>query len=701
MANPPPLLNGPAQATTALYREFFADARNDPFSGNYAEALRPYAINANNTMTPAQVSTLAVNCRNQNVPTAFLLLHQDDSKIHIYLQLDRLDPRFGFPASPFDDRLFVGKGELHHGNHQIVEWQLEYFHQTGNIQVPTSQAIDTALAHDNNVNLLLGPFNAGAADINTIRTRNTCYVPPVYVPLFLAEPLTPRQAWETVQAQIVTDNRVEACQPLIDFLRCCITISNVGNEPLVANLPPYVPMATPYLLDRRRAIIERDFPFLSQNAAVLQQTAIAGQLGLLVDETRAGRIAETERKAAERNKTPDVFLGPAGLTRLLRYCQVGNMALLPQFWASVSRTPKSQQLSILQWEINRVKLELNEPDLPFVVSASLWEAIKSLQWEMTTNDAVNTGVNPFLLGDHDVTQALNQQSIYEMLHGDGASPSLNDAAALMKSKAGAPKLIFNARQQIRRFEILNRIILGNAHPLCNALNIMSNRMISSEHMLHQRHQQHLLLPTLICKKVAVQASNWYKNQACTPTPHPAPILHQLFLDIEEDNHWIPSTPASFLQLLGLSYFSTPSYTPITPITINPSSLPPSLPSPTSTTPITNNNNTPTTSPNNTTNNSTRTQQQQQQRVVNTTFNLDLFNAYREAPVTCRAVRQRIANNELPALPLSKIDGQAMCLALHAKGTCNNACGRKADHVSYTKEEYAPLAAWCQEHFPTS
>ena len=107
---------------------------------------------------------------------------------------------------------------------------------------------------------------------------------------------------------------------------------------------------------------------------------------------------------------------------------------------------------------------------------------------MTTNDAVNTGVNPFLLGDHDVTQALNQQSIYEMLHGDGASPSLNDAAALMKSKAGAPKLIFNARQQIRRFEILNRIILGNAHPLCNALNIMSNRMISSEHMLHQRHQ---------------------------------------------------------------------------------------------------------------------------------------------------------------------------------------------------------------------
>jgi hypothetical protein len=671
MAAIPPQRPGPVQENLVSYQNYFADAQNDPFNGDYTQALLPYAVPAANAMTPAAVNTLAINCRNQNVPTAFVLLHSDDLKLHLYLQLDKFDARFGFPASPFDDRLFIGKGELHHNHHQLVEWQVQYFHQTNNIRVPSHAFIDNALAGDNDIEFL-GPYQDADADTETIRVRNTCYIPPAYVPLFLAHPLSPRQAWETVQTQIVVDNRQESCAPLINFLRAAITISQAGNTPIINQLPPYGPIAPPYLLDRRRAILERDFPSLNHNVTQLQQTQIAGQLGLLVNETRATREAETQRKQAERNKTPDQFLGPAGLTRLLRYCQIGNMEQLPAFWAAVSRSPKAQQLSILQWEINRVKLDLNEPDLPFIASASLWETIKSLQWEMTTNDAVNTGLNPFLLGDHDVTDALNQQSVYEMMHGDGASPSLHEAAALVRAKAGAPKLIFNARQQLKRFEIINHIIMGTNHPFCLALQILTNRMISSEHMLHQLHQQHLLLPTLLCKKVAIQASNWYKNQSCSPTPYPSPTFQQIFTDIEEDNHWIPSTPPSFLHLLGLSYFQAPGPAP---------TLPPPTRNGQGTS--TGNNDAP-----------------QDQRTNNLAFNSTLFQTYKEAPVTCRTVRLKIRNNELPALPISKIDGEPMCLAWHIKATCNVSCGRKADHVPYTTEEYTPLVTWCTDNFPT-
>ena len=80
----------------------------------------------------------------------------------------------------------------------------------------------------------------------------------------MATPLTPRQAWETVRAQIVTANRVVPCTPLIDFLRCAITISQAGNDPTISQLPSNVPLAPPYLLDRRRSIVERDFPTLNQ-----------------------------------------------------------------------------------------------------------------------------------------------------------------------------------------------------------------------------------------------------------------------------------------------------------------------------------------------------------------------------------------------------------------------------------------------------
>ena len=91
---------------------------------------------------------------------------------------------------------------------------------------------------------------------------------------------------------------------------------------------------------------------------------------------------------------------------------------------------------------------------------------------------------------------------------------------------------------------------------------------------------------------------------------------------------------------------------------------------------------------------------QQERCNNTNFNASLFQPYKDSPTTCRTIRTKIRNQELPSLPTSKIDNQAMCIAWHCKGMCNNNCGRKVDHVAYTAAEYAPLVTWCQSHFPT-
>ena len=86
------------------------------------------------------------------------------------------------------------------------------------------------------------------------------------------------------------------------------------------------------------------------------------------------------------------------------------------------------------------------------------------------------------------------------------------------------------------------------------------------------------------------------------------------------------------------------------------------------------------------------------RVNNSDFEEALFGKYRAMSVTCKTIRQRISRQELPALPLSKVDKQPMCLAWHTKGQCNRNCSRCTDHVSYTKEEYTPLVTWCTAHF---
>ena len=69
-------------------------------------------------------------------------------------------------------------------------------------------------------------------------------------------------------------------------------------------------------------------------------------------------------------------------------------------------------------------------------------------------------------------------------------------------------------------------------------------------------------------------------------------------------------------------------------------------------------------------------------------------------IASRLVRDMITAGTLPPLPLSKVDGKAMCLAWHTKGMCNpGQCPRAADHVNYSVEEYGQLSTWCKTNYP--
>jgi hypothetical protein len=94
-----------------------------------------------------------------------------------------------------------------------------------------------------------------------------------------------------VQGQIVIDNRAQECAVLVDYLRAAITISGLGQPPVLTIVPPTAPLADAILLDHRRAnCLEQDFPSLN-NAALprLQQNQIAVELGNLVADNRTSR----------------------------------------------------------------------------------------------------------------------------------------------------------------------------------------------------------------------------------------------------------------------------------------------------------------------------------------------------------------------------------------------------------------------------
>ena len=110
------------------YHNYFAQPEHDPFSRNYTKVLAPYRIPLENQDIPTlpTVQTLSLNCASQNVPTAFLLQH-DDGLLHVYLQLTKFHTQMGLPATMWDEQMYCQRGKLYHNQAQMVTWNPAYF----------------------------------------------------------------------------------------------------------------------------------------------------------------------------------------------------------------------------------------------------------------------------------------------------------------------------------------------------------------------------------------------------------------------------------------------------------------------------------------------------------------------------------------------------------------------------------------------
>ena len=393
---------------------------------------------------------------------------------------------------------------------------------------------------------------------------------------------------------------------------------------------------------------------------------------------RANRDAEAAaRVIARQDKSPSDMFGPVGIMKLLRLCQIQQEVELPQFWRDISAAPKSRHISILQMAIDREKLELGEKYLDFEATASIIASIKGLSWNMVSNDAVDTGLNIFqMIGQTSGLKGLSHKEAYEMLHGGGANPSIEDAAALLSAKPHAPKLIHHAREHVRRYEIIMRIILPPHHGLIMQLNRFSNQLTTMTSMLHILMLEHLLLPTMLCKKISVPVSNWCIDQANSPNQIPVPNLCSVFDKIiDEDSSWEPALTSQFLDKLGLTkdfarHRQAHPSDPVLPKTDKLITPPAPLDS-------------------------------SQRRVNNIHYNSKAFDTFRSSGTkSSRDIKNMIRLGELPELPKSKVNSQQMCLSWHVKGMCNENCRLATDHIRYADNEYKQLLDWCTANYPT-
>lgn len=667
----------------ASYVNYFADAAHDPFQGQYAAAMAPYDVPLQNnpgTLSPEQVRTLVIGARAQRVPTAFLLMH--DSRLHIYLQADKFHPRLGLPATPWDDHLYAQKGDLHRNQAVLVEWKSEYFHQLNQqLMVPTAATIDTIFAAQPEAEFL-GPFAQADAGTELIKVRRTCFVPPRYVPLFLANPLTPREAWERVRGQIVAEGQEVACVALVKYLQAALTCTIAGTPPALS-LPeaPVAPLADAVLLDHRQRILDEDFPELNHQLVGLQQNQIALSLGELVRDNRVAREVDRAERERAKGKSPIDMLGEVGLQKVLRWSQVETSADLQPIWRDLASAKKSQQLAVLQWAVDKMKDDMGETELQFVIVPSHLEMVKNLRFTMITTNHASTGLQPFQFPEDTVDGSMNAQAMYEALYSGTSAPPMADLATVMQAKPGAPKALYQARQQVRRLYILMAVVLGEEHRLTRAYERYYQRFLSAEAELHRYQQglptsrEQLLFPTKMLKRNAIDLSGWFEQQAHTPAAQAPPKFEKPFDEIKQEmTSWEPQMSLGFLKELKLDGLAQ--------VVMNKESDTP----------------TPASAPNS--KQADGRPQVEEATTSNPHFVEDLFGVYRKlTSVRTRAIRKKITDGALPALPLSKIDKQPMCLAWHTKGQCNGRCPRALDHVSYTRPELGELVLWCATNYP--
>jgi hypothetical protein len=667
----------------ALYSTFFSDANHDAFNGDYAAALAPYDVplqgNAN-LLSPEQVKNLVVGARAQRVPTAFLLLH--DGLLHVYLQVDKFYPSLGRPASPWDDKLFAQKGELHRNQAVLVEWKNDYFHQLNQqILVPVPATIDATFAGQPELELL-GPYAQGEAGTELIKVRRTCFVPPKYVGMFLGEPLTPKAAWERVRGLIVIDGLEEACRPLVKYLQAALTRSGANGEPALAlSEAPTAPLADAALLDHRQRILAEDFPELNLEAERRQQDQIAVSIGELVRDNQVAREEARQERQKEKAKGVEEMLGETGLQKLLRWCQVEGSMDLPEVWRDLAKAKKAQQLGVLQWAIDKTKEDLGESELQFIVTPAVLDMVKTLRFIMVTTNHVATGLQPFMFPEEALEGALSSKALYEALYEGTSAPPLSDFAAVMQAKPGAPRAIYQARHQVRRVYILLVVVLGEEHCLVRAYDKFYGRFTSSEAELHRYQQglmtarEQLLFPTKVLKRNAIDLSYWFEMQSGTPAAQVPPRFEQVFDDIKQEfKQWEPEMSLGFLKELKLESLAAAQPGAPSEVPRGDPSGGPKKPADGLTL--------------------------EDAAASNPHFLENLFGDYRKLnKVRTRQIRRKIAEKELPALPLSKVDKQPMCLAWHTKGQCNLRCPRAADHVAYTPEEAKSLAQWCAANYP--
>ena len=164
-----------------------------------------------------------------------------------------------------------------------------YLHLAPAVYVPSDAAIDTSLAGDSNITLLV-PYSAVETGVEIIRCCKTVYAPAPYVGLLLSADVSPVEAWNLLCRSIVDAAAEAACCPIIDWLRAAIVRSGPNTYSALVVLDPLAPIPDALPLQHRRRLLLSHLPSLDTSINRAAVTRIAETVVEVAVELRETRL---------------------------------------------------------------------------------------------------------------------------------------------------------------------------------------------------------------------------------------------------------------------------------------------------------------------------------------------------------------------------------------------------------------------------
>jgi hypothetical protein len=682
----PPALTA---AQTRTFTDYYNDASLDEYQGAYADVMATFDSPGTGVLTPAAIRDLITNDpQSSSMGYAVLVVSLANPNlpgmIHGVHTVSKYHPRFGFPATGWDGQLFASIQDVV-GNQITSTIQIpnDAFSRTANFRVPSGQLIDAEFAADPQL-ATLGPYVAGDADTEIITSRNMVGIPHRYMRHFIPGPLTPRQAWEIVAADIIANGHEAACDSLIKYLRLALTLGAAQDTASPLNRGPFdVPLADDKLIRHRTALIQHKLPGLNQTPTMAAGQAIATSISELATEQRANRQDMADRHAQTTQKTVDDYYG-AYLHPLLRLCNVPNVAGLPPIYQAMADHGRKKHRTTMQKNMDGMLNRMGLSDFTCVITADLATKVSDFMW-VNHSDDLGVGIHPFSVGEMnpDTVIALQESARnYDLVNMGSVAPNLADCRALVggAGKVSIPTSLVALDCQNHIFMALLNVFLGQNHPVALAWAqhtlVTKNRLVVLQSYKARTPRHEFLLPALVQRWAQLRWSYWLQCQMASLTTVPPPNWGELWMNLHHRTDWESPLPERYL-------------TPVVPgpqSTIYQVLVQPGAPSPTMASPPT------PVAPQALVPRDRSTLEQ------NMNFD-DAFLPYRESGKRVRDVIKGAL--ERGHTTPKNANGVPMCISFHVKGVCNSNCGRKADHKAHVAADKTKLLAWCSEAFGTT